>query len=360
MGRQDGENERGQYVPFASIGEQLQVVRRAADSPHSLDKRLAEMNKRAAAGLQGAVGADGGFLLQVDFSADLMQNAIETGLLASRCRRFPVSPGATGIEFPVVEETSRVDGSRYGGVQVYWAAEAEAATKTKPKFSIERLTFQKLLGMCVVTDEMLKDAAFLGSFIGQAFSEEFAYKIDDGIVRGTGSGQMLGILNAGCLVSVAKETSQVADTIVGENVLKMRGRQLSRSRANSVWLINQDCEPQVHTLSIVKSKSDVPLYNPADGLNRPLDSIMGRPVVTIEQASTVGDKGDIILADLSYYALITQDFEQASSVHVYFDTQQTAFRFSMRINGQPMMKSALTPARGSNTLSPFIVLDDRA
>lgn len=358
--RGEGENDKGQYVPFKNFGEQLQTVRRAASEPHRVDSRLLEMNKRAAEGLNTQVGADGGFLLQMDYSAELLTSAIETGLLAPKCRRFPVSPGSTGIEFPVVDETSRVDGSRFGGIQVYWAAEAEAAQKSKPKFRIDRLTFQKLLGMAVVTDEMLKDAPFLGSFISQAFSEEFAYKIDDGIVRGTGVGQMLGILNSDCLITVAKESAQAADTIVGANVTKMRARLLARARAGSMWLTNQDCEPQIQTLTITKDKSDIPLYVPADGLNRPLDKVYGHNVVPIEQASTLGDLGDLILGDLSYYALITQDVEQASSIHVYFDTEQTAFRFSLRMNGQPILKQAITPARGANTLSAFVTLAERA
>lgn len=358
--RAEGEDEQGRYLPFKSFGEQLQTIRRAASNPHRVDPRLLEMNKRAAAGLNEGIGADGGFLLQMDFNTSLMEASFETGLLSKYCLRLPVSAGKSGIEFPMVDETSRVDGSRFGGIQVYWAAEAEAAQKSKPKFTIQRLGFEKLLGMAVVTDEMLEDAAFLGAFISKAFREEFGYKIDDGIIRGTGVGQMLGILNSNALITVAKETSQAADSIVGMNVVKMRARLLSRARKGMVWIANQDCDAQIQTLTITKDKSDVPLYNPADGLNKPLDSILGRPVESIEQASTVGDVGDIIAADLGYYALIMRDMKEASSIHAYFDTEQTAFRFSMRINGQPILKGPITPAHGPNTLSAFVALAERA
>ena len=46
-----------------------------------------------------------------------------------------------------------------------------------------------------------------------------------------------------------------------------------------------------------------------------------------------------------------------SSMHIRFDYDETAFRFVMRYDGQPSWKSALTPKRGSNTLSPFVVLN---
>lgn len=361
--REDGENEDGKYRPFRSFGEQLLAVYRSAKNPHQADKRLLELDKRAVAtnGMSEGVGADGGFLLQDDYSSELLRNAVETGLIAPRCRRMPTTPGSTGIQFPVIQETSRVEGSRWGGVQVYRANEAAAATAKKAKFGLERMGFEKLIGMFVATDELLSDATFLAAWMSAAFQEEFACKIDTEVVRGTGVGQMKGILNAGCLVSVAKETSQAAATIVGMNVVKMFARLFARSQANAVWLANQDCFPQIATLTITKDKSDIPLYSPPNLIaGQTLGSILGRPVIYVEQCSTAGTQGDLILADLSRYMIIEKDPQQASSIHVYFDTEQTAYRFSVRNNGQPMLKQAITPMNGSNTLTDFVVLDTRS
>lgn len=358
--RNEGEDDKGEYKPFKNLGEQLQAVHRAALNPHMTDRKLQELNLRAAAGMSEGVGADGGFLVQTDFSTELFKIAMETGILSQYCTQFPVSAGRNGIEFPMVEETSRTNGNRFGGVQVYWADEAETVTKTKPKVSANRMVFQKLLGLCAVTDEMLEDASFLASFVSQAFGSEFGYKIDDGIINGTGAGQMLGIVKAtDLLVTVAKENAQTADTIVGMNVIKMFARLPSGSMTRAIWLANQDCLPQLSTLTITKDKSDIPLYTFADGAARQSDSILGRPVKYIEQCKTLGDKGDLILADLGYYALIMRELLAASSIHVYFDTQQTAYRWSLRINGQPLIKKAITPANGSNTLSPFVTLEAR-
>lgn len=357
--RAEYEDDKGNFRGFKNFGEQLLIVHRAAQAPHLTDHRLILLNQRAAAGMNESVGADGGFLVQTDFSDLLMKEVFETGQLASLCRRFPVSPGKNGVEMPVVDETSRVDGSRWGGVNVDWLNEAASLTLSKPKFSTERITFCKLGGLAAITDEMLEDAAFLESFVSQAFTDEFAYKIDDGILRGTGSGQMLGILNAACTVEQAAESAQTADTIVGMNAVKMSARLPARSFASSVWITNQDCKPQIVTLTITKDKSDIPLYAPADGLRSQLDTIMGRPVVYAEQASTIGDSGDFVLADLKSYMLIARDIKQASSIHVYFSTAEQAFRFVLRVNGQPMRKTAITPARGTNTLSPFVKLAAR-
>ena len=48
--------------------------------------------------------------------------------------------------------------------------------------------------------------------------------------------------------------------------------------------------------------------------------------------------------------------ESASSIHVQFLTDETTFRFVYRFDGGPMWSSTLTPFKGSNTQSPFVVL----
>jgi len=341
--------------PWKSFGEFLTAVVRA-DTGGAVDPRL------KATGLSETVPADGGFLVEQEFVDEILKRTYETGILASRCRRIPVGANANGIKIPAVNETSRADGSRWGGVQAYWAAEAGSKTASTPQFRQMSLELKKLVGLCYATDEMLQDATALESIIKQAFSEEFGFKIDDAIVRGDGAGKPLGILNSPCLVTVSKESGQDADTIVTENIIKMWSRMYGRSRQNAVWLINQDIEPQLYTMSLAVGTGGIPVYMPANGLSgQPYGTLFARPVLPIEQCSTLGDKGDIILADFSQYLLIDKGaMQSATSIHVKFVYDETAFRFVYRIDGQPTWNSALTPYKGSNTLSPFVTLAERA
>jgi len=48
-----------------------------------------------------------------------------------------------------------------------------------------------------------------------------------------------------------------------------------------------------------------------------------------------------------------------SSIHVAFLTGEQAFRFTLRLDGQPFWKSPLTPYKGTTTVSPFVVLQNR-
>jgi hypothetical protein len=47
-------------------------------------------------------------------------------------------------------------------------------------------------------------------------------------------------------------------------------------------------------------------------------------------------------------------------MHVRFVYDEMAFRFTYRVNGHPAWKSALTPCKGSNSVSPFVTLETRS
>lgn len=344
--------------PWKSFGEQLQAVRAAARPGSSPDVRLLN----AASGTGEAISSDGGFLIQQEFSEELLKRTYQTGILAAKIKRIPMSnPNANGIKINAIDEKSRVNGSRWGGIQAFWSDEADAITATKPKFRQLSLDLKKLTGLCYATDELLQDAAALEMVLMDGFSEEFGFKVDDAIINGTGAGQPLGFMNSPALVTVAKEGSQTAGTILYENVLKMYSRMYARSRQNAVWFINQDIEPQLFAMSLAVGTAGVPVYMPAGGAsNQPYGTLFGRPVIPIEQAQTIGTIGDISFVDLSQYATIDKGaMTSASSIHVRFVNDEQVFRFVYRVDGKPIWNSALTPFKGTNTQSPFVVLATR-
>lgn len=344
---------------FNSLGQQLSAIMQAGAPGGNIDPRLYN-----ATGLNTTTPSDGGFLIQQDFANELANNVFETGQLVSRCRQIPISGNANGTVVNGVDETSRVDGSRYGGIRGYWASEAEEKTASKPKFRRIELNLKKLIGLCYATDEMLEDAAQLEGVIRQGFVDEFGFKLDDAILNGTGAGQPLGILNAGCLVTQDAESGQGADTVVAENVIKMWSRLFPKSKQNAAWFINPAVEPQLMTMMVTKTFGSDGIagntvYMPAGGMSQaPYATLFGRPVIPIEQCQALGDAGDIVLADMSGYYLARKGGMQSDmSIHVRFVYDESVFRFVMRVDGQPMRASALTPYKGSDTLSHFVVLN---
>lgn len=338
---------------FKTFGEQLMAAYRASMPGGQVDNRL---TTRAASGLNESNPSDGGFLVQQDFVSELLKRTYETGILASKVKKIPISTSANGLKINAVDEDSRANGSRFGGVQTYWEGEADKLAGTKPKFRVLELSLKKLTGLCYATDELLQDTAALESVIRQAFAEEFGFKIDDAILTGTGAGEPLGILNSSSLVTVAKESNQT-EKITVENLIKMWNRVWSRSRNNAVWFINQEIEPYLYTLKI----GTTPVYVPAGGLSeKPYGTLFGRPVIPLEQCSALGEVGDIILADLNQYLLIDKGGINAqSSIHVRFLYDENVFRFIYRVDGQPIWNKPLTPYKGTATQSPFVALAKR-
>ena len=347
---------------FKNFGEFLRSVYESSGGGR-IDERLAiAPETRAAQGLNESAPAAGGFLVQEDFAQELWKRTYETGVLASKCKRVPISSASNRLKMNYLDETSRATGSRYGGIRVYRENEADSTTASKPKFGQINLALEKMMGLCYATDELLEDVSAMESVIGDAFAEEFGFALDNEIIRGTGSGQCLGIMNADCKVAVTIETNQAADTIVTENIVKMYSRLYGKSRPKAEWYINQDCEPQLFTMSLAVGTGGIPVYMPANGLSgSPYGTLMGRPVIPLEQADTVGDEGDIIFADFSQYLLIEKGgVDAASSIHVRFLYGENTFRFTVRNNGQPLWHSALTPFQSTTTLSPFVTLAARA
>jgi HK97 family phage major capsid protein len=346
--------------PFASLGDQLMAIAHSSMGNHRTDPRLV---KAAISGLGETAPADGGFMVQKDFSDVLLQRTYMAGQISQRVFRVPIGANSNGVKINAIDEDSRVEGSRWGGVLAYWVNEADALTASKPKFRQIQLQLQKLVGLCYATDELLQDSSALEAVIMNTFPQEFTFKVENSIIAGTGSGQPLGIQNSGAVITVAKDSGDSTATISTPDVLNMWQRCWGPSRQNAVWLINQDVEAKLYPLTLGTGTAVQLLYTPPGARGNEggqFGLLLGRPVIPVEHCATLGTPGDIILADFSQYVMADKGAPQAaSSIHVRFLNDESTFRFVYRVDGQPTWKKALTPKNGSNTYSPYIQLATR-
>lgn len=346
---------------FAHLGEFASTVYRAGPHEVSSDERMRFL--AAASGMSQGVNADGGFLVPPAFATTIWDglNSAPDNLLG-RTDQYTVE--GESLTIPANAETSRATGSRYGGIRSYWLAEASQITSSKPTFRQMKLEPHELAVLCYVTDKLLRNAPqALEQYLTRAATDEINFAVGDAIINGDGAGKPAGILTAGCLVSVAKETGQAADTVVKENIDKIFARCHARSLPNAAWLITQDIYPQLLDLKHTIGTGGVPVFMPPGGMSgSPYGMLYNRPIVVTEYNATLGDLGDIILADLGAYATGLQGgVRQAMSMHLRFDYAETAFRFMFAVDGQPWLASAITPYKGSsNTVSPFVALAARA
>jgi HK97 family phage major capsid protein len=341
---------------WKNLGDYLQSVRNAYKPGGFIDNRLTMQN--AASGMGEGISSEGGFLLDAQFIDGLQSTMNAQSVLAKLIKMIPIGDNTNRLKALGVDENSRANGSRWGGVQAYWAGEADTVSSSKPKFRDIDMKLEKLIALCYVTDELMQDSTALAAVIEQAYAEEMSFKVDDAILNGDGVGKPTGILNSGALVTQNKETGQAAGTIVHGNITKMWQRLVARSRANAVWLINQECEGQLTDMSFTSGGNT--MLSPYAQEYVTKGTIKGRPVQTIEQANALGSIGDIVLADPTQYIGIDKTKAQMDvSIHVRFLYDEQVFRFTYRFNGQTYRTAPIQPYKGANSLSSFVALQNR-
>lgn len=347
---------------FRNFGEFAASVRVASARGGSLDPRLVA-NAPSTYSSEG-VGEDGGFMVPPDFRQEIMTKVMGVDSLLARTDQM--TTGSNSVTFPADETTPWASS---GGIQAYWGSEGGAINQSKVELAEKQIRLNKLTCLVPVTEELQQDAGTLSGYLNKKVPEKFDYKIAAAIIAGSGVGQPLGIINAPCTVSAAKDTTsspvQPADTVAYRNIVDMWNRMYAPCRSRAVWLVNPDVEGQLDLMRFSTNRSDepFPVYLPAGGASAtPYATLKGRPVIPHEACSALGDVGDIILADMSQYLTLTKTagIRQDVSIHLFFDYDVSAYRFIFRVAGMPWWGSAITPPNSSNTRSCFVTLAERS
>lgn len=344
---------------FRSMGEFAQSVIAAGRRNGRFDERL--MIGAAAPSTFGseAAGADGGFMVPPGYSTELFKLTLQDDALLPYTSNANID--GNSMVYPKTEQTP------WGtnGVRAYWQAEATAGTATKPVLGTQALRLHKLLALAPLTDELMADASALATEINGLLSDSIRWKTNEAILFGNGNGQPLGCLTSGgATVIQAKDTGQAANTLSVPNLFGMLSRLPNPASRNAVWLINPTVIPVLATLVL----GQIPVFLPGGMANigsmgqTPIfGTLLGRPVLISQHAAALSSQADVQLLDLSYYRTITkaEGVNMATSLHLYFDADATALRATFRIDGSPKIAAAISPAKGSTTLSPFVQLGAR-
>ncbi len=344
---EDEADKAARLNPFKSAGEFFSAVKRAGMSPAETDKRLFAL--KAAAGANETVPSDGGFLVPVDMATGILEKTWGTGTVLSRFNPIPVS--GNGMTFNVIDETSRADSYRHGGVLGYWLAEAAEKTATKPKFRQLELKLKKVAALCYATDELLEDATALEAWLTTNVPDELRFQVEAAIMNGNGVGKPLGIIASPAFYAIERQT---AGTITGYDLGNMWAHRYAGA-SDYVWFVSSTIFPTLMTTTI----GDTPAYLPPGGLSgSPYGTILGRPVIETEYNPSLSVAGDIVLAAPSQYAMISKGgIKSASSIHVKFTTDETAFRFVYRVDGEPSWNAKVSSYYASSDyVSPFVGL----
>jgi HK97 family phage major capsid protein len=302
------------------------------------------------------VPSDGGFLVPGETASRIHSVSLENELVMPRCFVQPMRGNSIKIPAMSIGDHSS---ALFGGFTASYVDEASTISEANPKSRAMELVAKKLTGLIRFSSELNADVPGGMSQIEQICGKGLAWYRDKFFLKGKGAGEPLGILNADCTIQVSASVGQAADTILYENLTSMMSRMFAGSFANSVWVCHQSTIPQLLSLSLaVGTGGDhIPVMTESNGQFQ----ILTRPCVFTEKTEKLGEKGDIMLADFSQYVVgLRTGMRFDTSIHPHFTTDELLSRIIERHDGQPLWDSSLTLEDGSTTVSPFVVLAERA
>jgi HK97 family phage major capsid protein len=346
---------------FNFVGEFMKAVHGAHAAKingGAIDKRLLIGAAAPGAGTYSneGSGGDGGFVIPPEFGTEIFQLSLGDNAFIGMTDQVNV----TGNSMSFLKDETTPWGTN--GVRAYWQGEAGAGQATKPNFGADTLRLKKLMALVPVSDEMLDDSNALASYLPKKIGASIQWKTNEAILFGTGGGLPQGAMNSGAVITIAKDSGQAASTLTATNLANMIARLPEGSFPNAVWIINNDVLPALFTLTLGTYSIYLPAGSQVGAIKgSPYGTLLGRPVLVSQHANTFSSKGDVMLVDLSYYQTITKaaGMQTATSMHLYFDADATAFRTTYRMDGQSKIAAAIAPAKGSNSLSPFVQLAAR-
>lgn len=358
--------KREDNTKFKDWGEFLHSAWRANHKDgafRAVDKRLQWFKDEGppgigdkAAPMVESVGASGGFLVPTEFKPTLLAALAEGGLVRPRSTIIPMRRRQIGI--PVLDQTGTTAGVPhwFGGMKFYWTEEAAEKTATDASFRKILLTANKLIGYTYASDELLDDSAIslaaflsgpLGFVGGIQWMEEYSF------INGSGAGQPLGVINAGGTITVPR----AATVAVGvADLLNMLEAFLPSGRG--VWFYTQSA---LRELMEINGPTGNPSYifmpSARDGVPA---TLFGMPAIATEKVPVLGTAGDFILADWRYYLIGDRQATTVESTQYdRWKYDETSWRVTHRVDGQPWLSAPLTYQDGATQVSPFVILGDK-
>jgi HK97 family phage major capsid protein len=348
-------SRRNEQTQFSNLGEFARAV-------YERNPRLFDV--RNASGMSEGTGADGGFYVPTQFLAGIMDDSLQVEAVRPNATIIPMN--SQSIIIPMFDLSNRSTG--IATMEGIATPEGTTGTTQKAKVREVGMTAKKVSILVPTTAELMQDAPeVFAVMLGQHMSDAMSQTLDTWFIKGTGAGQPLGILNAPCLVSVAKDTSQVAATITPTNIGGMVGRLAPGSWSRATWIVSPSALNQLFNMTnVVRNVANTEnvggfqpgfFHSGSDGSF----TLCGRPVIVSDRCQAIGTKGDILLCDLRSYLIgMRQAGELLVDRSVGFKESEIWFRLNVRIDGQPSLSAPITPRVGSATLSPFVSLDTRS
>jgi HK97 family phage major capsid protein len=346
-GQQRAQLDTGGFASMADFATAVRCANPAAGGAFRVDDRLA-----APTNVHMEQGdAAGSYLVPAEFRQQIVDLVFADD--DPMVNLFNPDPTASNRVIGLGDETTPWGTS---GIQAYWRAEADQMKPSRMQLTPRETVLNELYAFVLATEELLEDAPRIATLLTTKAAAAIRWKLVEAFMFANGVGKPLGFFNSRALITVPKKAGQVADTIIAENIANMFARMIMPSQAS--WVANSDIMPQLMTLA---GANGVPLWMPNYAVS-PGGALLGRPIIFNEHSMTLGDKGDLMFVNPNGYESFRKQsgVSFADSIHLYFDYNIRAFRWTFRAGGQPVLTQPVAPAKGVTTKSHFVALDVRA
>jgi len=328
---------------FSALGEFLFAVR---FNPN--DQRLTGLWHEPSAEQRTDDGASGGFAIPVQFRSDLMQVDQMPAVVRPRATVIPAgSPPDGEVVMPALDQSAATN--MYGGVTVTWIGEGALKLDTTAKIRQIGLRPQEVAASMKATDKLLRNWQAAGPLLSTLLRKAIAAAEDVAFLTGNGVGKPLGFLNSSAAIAVNRTT---ANQITYADVLAME-ETLFGNGADAIW----SCSKRARTwLRQLKNPAGYYIWQ-EDAKEKGPATLLGYPVVVSDRVPTLGNRGDLMLLDMSAYLIKDGSGPfVAISEHVFFQTNETMIKIFWNVDGQPWVKDPIKNEAGE-LQTPFVILN---
>lgn len=296
--------------------------------------------------------AAGAQMIPPDVRMDMQGIIFVPGSLAGSLNSATTNSNAT--EWPV---DSDYDFQVSTGLAPNWSTECTTTAAGVVSIGNKTLTLRECDGLAKISLNQLEDGPYVGTMIPQKLARKIGFKLENALVNGAvdATTNPRGLLTAACAVTVAAESSQKAGTVVIDNILKMVAA--CTCGPGTFWLHNKRVMPACAKLTI----GTQPVFIPGGSvINKVGNTLMGFPMVESLFCPTLGTIGDLMLIDPAGYIILQKGGLRIDvTKDRYFELKQVGFRAILRVDGQPILSSAIT-LPDSTTVSPIVKLATRS
>lgn len=295
-------------------------------------------------------GAKGGFAVPIQRRDELLMIEPGPAIVRPRATVIPAGdPPDAAIVIPAFAQGSK---GIFGGVEVFWVGEGSDKPETGGGLREVTLQPHEVTAHTVVTDKLLRNWRAASSFLATILRNAIAGGEDMAFLCGDGIAKPIGVLNGDGTIKVNR---LAANQIGYDDVVNMLSALLPESKERAMWIASQSAMPQITKL---KDAAGNYIFIRGDASRGIPDTLMGIPIRFTGKTPPLGQKGDLMLVDFTYYLIKDGSGPfVAASEHVLFRQNKTVIKVYWNVDGKGWVNEPLTLEDKTTKVSPYVVLD---